>query len=318
MELKQLRALVAIAETGSFVEAAERLHLTQSALSHQIRHLEEELGETLLVRGKPRVVPSASGRTVLESAHAVLAELSGIREMFGSTDPSEMTGTITVAATPVGMTYLYGDLCEGFMLRHPKVTLVFRSAEGAEEATRCVERGAADVGFVPFVSDHPTLHRVPLGRTEDALIVGRGHPLFLRKQVSVDEIRRHAFVRFQPGSGSRSQTDLLFAESGYPPIVAESNEMEFVKRVVGMGAAVAVIPVMAVAQEVRMKRLKALRIEGRPMGVDFGLVHARSTRMRVLDALVAYCMEMRGDLPPFLSVENIQRPFFGAASRVVG
>src|SRR4051794_35954243 len=99
LELKQLRALAAIAETGSFVEAAQPLNLTQSALSHQIRHLEEELGETLLVRGKPRVVPSASGRAVLQSARTVLAEVDSIRGMFGSADPGEMTGTITVAAT---------------------------------------------------------------------------------------------------------------------------------------------------------------------------------------------------------------------------
>jgi len=216
MEIKQLKALVAIAESGSFGEAATRLSLTQSAISHQIRHLEEELGETLLIRGKPRVVPSASGRAVLASAYAVLAEVDAIRNRFADEDPQSLAGEITVAATSVGMTYLYGDLCEGFMRRYPKVELVFRSAETAEEATRSVEKGAADVGFVPFVQEHPTLHRVPLGRAEDALIVGRSHPLFRRKVVCVAEILNWPFVRFHPGSGSRSQSDLLFEATGYP------------------------------------------------------------------------------------------------------
>src|SRR4051812_33370293 len=58
MEIKQLKALHAIAESGSFSAAAGKLRLTQSALSHQIKNLEEELGESLLIRGKPRVVPS--------------------------------------------------------------------------------------------------------------------------------------------------------------------------------------------------------------------------------------------------------------------
>src|SRR4051794_11786551 len=75
MEIKQLKALIAIVETGSFGEAASRLSLTQSAISHQIRHLEDELGETLLIRGKPHVVASASGRAVLASAYVVLAEV---------------------------------------------------------------------------------------------------------------------------------------------------------------------------------------------------------------------------------------------------
>lgn len=310
MEIKQLKALVAIVETGSFGEAASRLNLTQSAISHQIRHLEDELGETLLIRGKPHVVPSASGRAVLSAAYTVLAEMNTIKNLFSSADPQSLTGEITVAATSVGMTYLYGDLCEGFMRRFPKVGLIFRSAETAEEATRSVEKGAADVGFVPFVHEHPTLTRLPLGHTEDALIVGRGHPLFKRKVVSVSEILQWPFVRFHPGSGSRSQSDILFHATGYPPIAMEANEMEFVKRVVGMGTAIAIIPVMAVAKEVRKMELKALRIKDRPMSVEFGLVHLRGTRMRVVDALANYCLELRGPSPRFLSVDSIHVPFF--------
>jgi DNA-binding transcriptional LysR family regulator len=195
------------------------------------------------------------------------------------------------------------------------VELIFRSAETAEEATRSVEKGVADVGFVPFVYEHPTLRRVPLGRTEDAVIVGRNHPLFGRKSVSVSEILQWPFVRFHAGSGSRSQSDILFHATGYPPIATESNEMEFVKRVVSMGAATAIIPVMALAEEVRRKQLKALRIKDRPMGVEFGLVHVRSTRMRVVDALTSYCLEMRGPSVRFLSVDNIHVPFFKNASQ---
>ena len=313
MEIKQLKALVAIAETGSFGEAASRLCLTQSAISHQIGHLEEELGETLLIRGKPHVVPSASGRAVLASAYAVLAELSSIKSLFASADPGSLSGEIIVAATSVGMTYLYGDLCEGFMRRYPKVEVIFRSADTAEEATRSVEKGAADVGFVPFIQEHPTLKRVPLGSTEDALIVGKGHPLFKRKVISVTEMLQWPFVRFHRGSGSRSQSDLLFQASGYPHIATESNEMEFVKRVVSMGTATAIIPVMAVAEEVRRAQLKALRIKDRPMRMEFGMVHVRSTRMRVVDALAHYCLEQRGQSLRFLSVDNIHLPFFKTA-----
>jgi len=213
MEIKQLKALIAIVETGSFGEAASRLRLTQSAISHQIRHLEDELGETLLIRGKPHVVASASGRAVLASAYVVLAEVSGIKNLFATADPYSLAGEITVAATSVGMTYLYGDLCEGFMRRFPKVELIFRSADTAEEATRSVAKGAADVGFVPFVHEHPTLQRVPLGRTEDTVIVGRNHPLSKRKTVSVEEILQWPFVRFHPGSGSRSLSAAITAKS---------------------------------------------------------------------------------------------------------
>ncbi len=310
MEIKQLKALIAIVETGSFGAAAERLNLTQSAISHQIRHLEEQLGETLLVRGKPRVFPSSSGRSVLTSAYAVMAEINAVSEMFSDVDSAKLAGEVTVAATPVGMTYLYGDLCEGFMQRYPNIELIFRSAESAEVATRSVENGAADVGFVPFVQEHPTLFTLPLGCTEDALIVGRKHPLFKRKTVSLDEVMQWPFVRFHPGSGSRAQTDLLFHKTGYPRIWTESNEMGFVKRVVSMGTATAIIPVMAVADEVKRRQLQVLRIKDRPMSADFGLVHVATVRLRTVELLKSYCLEVRGPSPRALSVENLGEPFF--------
>lgn len=310
MEIKQLKALAAIVETGSFGAAADRLNLTQSAISHQIRHLEEELGETLLVRGKPCVLPSPSGRAVLASVNTILVEINGIAALFSPSDPFKISGKVTVAATSVGMTYLYGDLCEGFMRRYPNIELTFRSAESAEEATKSVEKGAADVGFVPFVHKHPALLALPLGRTEDALIVGRSHAWFKRKNVSIAEVMQWPFVRFLPGSGSRTQSDLLFQKSGYPKISTESNEMEFVKRVVSIGAAMAVIPVMAVAPEVRRRELKALRIKDRPMAVEFGLVHRSDMRLRTLEILKSYCLEMRGPSIRSLSVDNIGVPFF--------
>jgi DNA-binding transcriptional LysR family regulator len=312
MEIKQLRALRAIVETGSFSVAAARLRLTQSALSHQIKNLEAELGETLLIRGKPRVQPSSAGRLVLAAAERILVEVDAIGEHFRGADKRPASGLLRIAATNFGMVYLYGNLCEAFMARHPGIDLAFRATETPEEAARRVEEGEADVAFIPFLAEHPMLDMVRLGSTEDVFIVGRGHPLARRKTATLEEIRRSRFVRFEPSSGSRGVSDHLFlAGGGYPPIAAESNDAEFVKRMVAMGIGIALIPVIAVAREARAHTLHLLRLADRTLSVEFGMTHRRGLRMRAVALLKAFCLEMRGPELRHLTIESIGRPPFG-------
>jgi DNA-binding transcriptional LysR family regulator len=311
VEIKQLKALRAIVEAGSFSIAADRLRLTQSALSHQIKNLEEELGETLLIRGRARVMPTNAGRVVLASAENILAEVSAIHEHFHATSPKPVNGVLRIAATNLGMACLFGELCEDFMARYPAIEVTFRATETPEEAARRVEEGAADVAFIPFLAQHPLLDLVTLGTTEDVFIVGRSHPLAKRRVVSLDDIRQWPFVRFHPNSGSRKVSDRLFLSTGgYPPIATESNDMEFVKRVVGMGAGVALIPVIAVAREALAHSLRLLRLADRTLQVDFGLVHRRGERMKTVDRLRAFCLERRGPEPRHLTVETIGKPAF--------
>lgn len=311
MEIKQLKALRAIAETGSFSVAAGKLRLTQSALSHQIKNLEEELGESLLIRGKPRVTPSAAGQRVLAGAQAILDEVSAIQEHFQGASERPVSGVLRIAATNLGMACLYGDLCEDFMARYPGVEVTFRATETPEEAARRVEEGIADVAFMPFFGAHPLLELVALGTTEDVFIVGRSHPLAKRRVVSLDDIRPWPFVRFHPNSGSRTVSDRLFLTTGgYPPLATESNDMEFVKRVVSIGAGVALIPVIAVAREARTHSLRLLRLADRRLQADFGLAHRRGERMKTVDRLRAFCLERRGPQPRHLTIETIGKPAF--------
>ena len=311
MEIKQLKALSAIAEAGSFSVAADKLRLTQSALSHQIKNLEDELGETLLIRGRARVVPTEAGQHVLISAQNILAEVTAIRERFESASPGPVTGVLRIAATNLGMASLYGDLCEDFMARYPGVEVTFRATETPEEAARRVEDGAADAAFIPFFGPHPLLEQLVLGTTEDVFIVGRSHPLSKRRVLTLHDIREWPFVRFHPNSGSRTVSDRLFLSTGgYPPIATESNDMEFVKRVVVMGAGVALIPVIAVAREARAHSLRLLRLADRTLQVDFGLAYRRGEKMKTVDRLRAFCLERRGPEPRRLTIESLGKPAF--------
>jgi DNA-binding transcriptional LysR family regulator len=320
MDLRQLEALRTIVDTGSFAAAAERLRLTQPALSHQIKNLEDELGETLLIRARPRVYPSPAGEIVLSSADRIFSEVNTIREHFPKRDSNKVVSTIRIAATNLGIVYIFGDLCEAFVARNPRIELIFRATETPEEAVRRVLDGSADVAFGPLPQDHAHLTAMTLGVAEHAFIAAPGHPLATTKAVTVAELKQWPFVRFQPGSGSRDVADDVFVgNGGYPPIMMESNDAEFIKRIVGLGIGVALMPFFAMQREVQSGKLKLLRFSHDSLSVEFGLIHRRNVQRKSIELLKAMCLEMRGPTLRRITLESRKaHPFRKRASSALG
>ena len=129
MDLKQFDALRAIAETGSFHAAADKLGLTQPAVSHQIRRLEAELGDTLVFRSRPRVALSAAGELVADAGERIFSEIERLRQRLNPADKAELSGVLRVAATSLGIVYLYSDMLEAFIARHPKIAPIVTVTE---------------------------------------------------------------------------------------------------------------------------------------------------------------------------------------------
>lgn len=295
MEIRQLEALRAIAETGSFRAAADRLNLTQSAISHQIKTLEAELDDLLIVRAKPRVHLSEAGRWVLEGAGRVLAELDEIKQRFvAPDDKAGVIGALRVAASTLGIVYLYGGLLERFISQHPRIELIVTATQTPIEGVKQVVSRTVDVAFGALPLDFPNLATVTLGTAEHIAIVRPGHPLARKRRVTVDELRQYPFVRYQPGAGSRHVTDRMFAKTGgYPPIVMESNDTEFIKRIVGLGVGVAVVPSFTASAEIKENRFRMLRIGGFDVRQDFCLVHRRGKQVRAFEVFRKFLLAHR-------------------------
>ena len=318
MEFKQLRALKAIADTGSFGEAAAQLDLTQSALSHQLRKLEEELDETLIIRARPKVYPSAAGLAVLAAAQRIQAEMLALETRFAHARTGPVAGTLRIAATTLSIVYVLGDLCEAFIKKYPGIEVIFHATETADAAVRRVLAGAADVAFGPLTSGSEQLVQVVLGHTEHAFIVKNGHPLSGQDTVTAAELREYPIVLFQPGSGTRAITDELFLKSGgNPPILTESNDAQFIKRIIAIGPGSALIPVYALADEAASRRLHLLRFSDRPLMVAIGIVHKKNVRMNSIELFKSLCLDVRGPSPVTLSIENVHTVPFARKGRAV-
>ena len=297
MDLKQLRILRAIAESGSFHGAADKLHLTQPAISHQLKSLEEEVGESLVIRSRPRVLLLPAGVAVLAAADRIEAELEDLKLRFAPQESDDLAGVLRVAASTLGIIYLYGDLLESFIARHPRIELVVTAAESGVGGARHVLAGTSDVAFTPFPIDLPNLETTLLAETEHVVIVSRSHPLASKTRVSADELRRHPFIRYQTDAGSRAISDQLFLPSGgFPPIFLESNDTEFIKRVVALGIGAAMVPAFTITPEGRDRRLVVLRVDGIAGRQGCFLVRRRGIRMRTLRLFQEFCLEHRATI----------------------
>lgn len=296
MDFRQLLALTAIAETGSFRAAAQRLNRTQSAISHQIKSLEDELGETLILRCKPRVELSSSGKRVLSSSGRILAEVDALRRSFAAPGRGPVLGELRIACSPLGIVYLYGDLIGDFIACNPGIEVKVTATVSGVEGEHQVVARKVDVAFTAFSGDSSRLPCIVLGSTQHVVIVGEAHPLARFAAVPLSMLRQHRFARYQAGAGSRLATDRLFlANGGYPPIVAESNDTEFIKRIVRLGLAAAIVPRVTMLRSPE-PGLRMLEIEGRDLQQEYGLVYRSDVRMQTVEAFCAFCRTRGGTI----------------------
>ncbi len=156
MELWQLRTFREIAETLNFTKASEKLNLTQSAVSHQIKALEDELGVPLFIRAKRGVILTDAGKIALGYAKRILNESEEMLEKIVGREKA-LEGRVRVAAATQALVYLFAPLFEEFMDAYDTVELVFRTTVSTEKTIEDILNGVADVGFASLPVYSPVL-----------------------------------------------------------------------------------------------------------------------------------------------------------------
>ncbi len=262
MEMAQLRTFRVVAETLNFTRAAERLNLTQSAVSHQIKALEEELGEPLFIRARRAVKLSQAGKAALEYVERILDDAEALRESVAGRERA-LAGRVRVAAATQAFVHLFVPLFESFMRAHPGIELSFRTTVSTEQTVADILNGAADVGFASLAVYSPALQVTKLFEDELLLIVGRAHRLAGKRAVPVAELQRERLILFERGASIRRATDQFFDSVGMRPELAlESNDTYFIKLMVERGTGISLLPAWTVREEIEAGRLARLRISG--------------------------------------------------------
>jgi DNA-binding transcriptional LysR family regulator len=264
MDTKQLAAFCAVVERGSFSQAAERLGVTQPAVSLQIRSLEKRLGQQLLDRSGRRVEPTEAGLRLYRGAQRLLA-LEGqlLEEVAGEADGA-VSGRLEIGSSSgPGGTILPLLLC-AFAESYPDVTVAL-SVFDTQTVVDLVARRELELGVVGAARRHRGVVFEPFLRDEVILACPPGHG-FAGRTISLDELRTAPLVVMQEGAGVRQVIEDELRGAGVrlrdlaPRL--ELGLQESVRSAVQAGYGVTFISRSAVEADLSAGRLTAARVEG--------------------------------------------------------
>jgi len=216
MELRHLRYFTALAECLNFTRAAEKVHVTQSTLSHQIRKLEEEIGYALFDRATNRVELTEAGETFLTFAANALHEVEHGLLALKSADT--ITGELRIGATN---TFNFGFIPQcvaTFLSRHPdaKVSVEELSADGIRAK---LHAGELDLGIAYRPAEPSDLWFEPLHNEEMVLVVAPQHPFANRRRLRMVELHRQKLILLPRVFATRLMLDECFRSAGAEPSV---------------------------------------------------------------------------------------------------
>jgi LysR family transcriptional regulator, cyn operon transcriptional activator len=224
VELRHLRYFDAIAETQNFTRAAERLHVTQSTLSHQIRQLEEELGLVLFDRSHKKVELTEAGEMLRSHLLPALQQID--RGLQALSHPAEaLSGEIRIAATHSFNTRLVPLCVSSFLSYHPGVRVSVEELSASLIARRLIS-GHLELGVSYRPEDRSELWFEPLYNEELKLVVSDRHPLARRRRVRMIELHNCRMVLLPRQFSTRVLLDDCFEAAGAQPlVVAELNSI---------------------------------------------------------------------------------------------
>ena len=258
MELRHLRYFVALAEYLSFTRAAARVHVTQSTLSHQIRQLEEEVGQPLFDRIGKKVVTTEAGELFLAFASRALKEVDLGLAML-KPGGSDLTGQVRIGATHTFNIGLIPECVALFLARHPTVRVRVEEL-AADQISARLHAGALDLGIAYRPSGPSELWFEPLYNEEMVLVVADTHPLAGRKRIRMVELHQQRLVLLPEYFATRTLLDECFKASGAEPIVVA--EMSTIAPMLGLVLRMQIAAIAATnAVPAAMKGLRMIPLE---------------------------------------------------------
>jgi DNA-binding transcriptional LysR family regulator len=258
-EIRHLVAFTTVLETGGFTRAAEALNLTQSALSHQIKTLEDQLGVEVFARIGKRTVLTQAGEVLLKHATIVLRELADARQsLLELRDPGR--GRLRISAAGYSCYRLLPRILREFKGAYPRVE-VSVAADYTGEAVQHLLEGMLDVAILVAPPPVRGLTIEPLATDELFVIVHADHPWAKRRRVRWAELATQVFITYNKASQTHQLLLHRLAKEGAgTPETMEVREAEAVSEMVKVGLGVAVLPPWVFRTDLRTRRLAALSL----------------------------------------------------------
>jgi DNA-binding transcriptional LysR family regulator len=278
MDIDCLQTFLAVARLESFTQAAGVRHLTQPAVSRQIRRLEEDLGVKLFVQTGRRVSLTAEGRVLHAEGARVIGQIHGVRTALAELGELRR-GELRIGASSTPGTYLLPGILAGFRAEYPGVGLHYELSN-----SRAIENGVVhndlDLGFVGERLDTVDTATETFAEDSICLIASPTHAFALRKAVSLDDILAEQYVAREEGSGTRRTFESWLARQGrsWRPLL-ELGSIEAVKHAVAAGLGIAAVSRVAIDWEVQARRLVIVRAKAMSISRELFVLYRKDVRL---------------------------------------
>ena len=290
---RRLQVFHTVARLLSFTKAAETLHMTQPAVTFQIRQLEEYFNTRLFDRTHNRISLTAAGERVYEYADKIISlynEMDNrVRELTG-----DVSGVLIIGASTTIAEYVLPNLLGDFKQRCPSINIRL-SVSNSLGVVHMVENNSVDVGVVESPITNKNLAVEVCWRDKLVFICPPGHPLAGRSGVTVEELAELPFVCREEGSGTREFIRAYLEENGVQlhdlHVSLEVGSPEAVKGAVEAGLGVSIVSEATVTKEIKLGTLVALSMDP-PLYRPFSIVYQRQKfRLRAMEEFMDFAHE---------------------------
>lgn len=243
MELDQLRYVIAVADTGNFTRAAERVHISQPSLSQQVLNLESEVGHKLFHRLGRKAVLTEAGATFLERARKILFEVENAAKELS--DHPTLDRRITVGAVPTIMPYLLAPVIARCHEQHPNLQ-INALEDFRHDLVRGIIEGDLDLAVVTLPVKDPRLSIEPLLTEQLLLVVGKKHAFASRAEINIADLAEETFVSMGDSSTLAAQIRSFFGDNNFVPKIGyRCAQVATLKLFVTMGLGISILPEVA-------------------------------------------------------------------------
>lgn len=299
---RRLQVFHTVARLLSFTKAAEQLHMTQPAVTFQIRQLEDQFNTRLFDRTHNRISLTEAGRRVYEYADRIFAlniEMeNAVREITG-----EISGILILGASTTIAEYMLPALLGDFKRKYPEVAIRLR-VSNTEGIVSMVENNTIDLGVVEAPVNNKNLVVEECRKDQLVLIVPPNHELAKHKSFKLSDLKEYPYICREEGSGTRevlrdSMEHVGIDQSGLN-VVMELGSPESIKGAVEAGMGVSILSRSTVSKELRLGTLVAINLEPN-IERPFSFVHQKHKfRLRAMEELFRfakdYCEKHRDDV----------------------
>lgn len=275
IDSRQLRAFVTLVSTGSFTRTAKQLFLSQSAISHSIKALENDVGCRLLDRVGKKVALTLAGEQLLKHAESVLAEMDVARESLqrlGKWGKSRLR----IGASNTACQYILPPVLREFRKSFPQCQLSISPGD-VQQMVEMLERGQIDLAITLEPEGRTPTEFLPLFTDEMCFIVEPQHPWAIKNHVERAEIAKQNYILYHRNSFAFRLVEAHFRDEGVGlNLFVELGSMEAIKELVKLGLGISIMAPWTVREELREKTLAVLPLGKRKLKRNWGILRRRS------------------------------------------